>query len=202
MGHRFLSSAGVGKSSVLPTQVPNPSPTLDKNLAWVQEFHPVLGLGSGGRLLRHFQTPTLHWIHLSATVGETSLRAQKKLEFDQFWPLFCGSPEPYFDPILPFVRGLGIPVGLPPPMHPKVDWTKMRRLKLKGSLHNSHVTCTLKVSFRCHERRRPFQINILGELFSASLHKTMQRGPGHYMENFSAKQSWNNLGGRCSRTWI
>ena len=33
MGNRFLSSAGVGKSCVLPMQVPNPSPTLDKNLA-------------------------------------------------------------------------------------------------------------------------------------------------------------------------
>ena len=32
---------------------------------WVQEFYPVLGLGSGGRLLRHFQAPTLHWIHVS-----------------------------------------------------------------------------------------------------------------------------------------
>ena len=31
----------------------------------VQEFYPVLGLGSGGRLLRHFQTPTLGWIHVS-----------------------------------------------------------------------------------------------------------------------------------------
>ena len=33
MGNRFLSSAGVGKSCVLPIRVPNPSPTLDKNLA-------------------------------------------------------------------------------------------------------------------------------------------------------------------------
>ena len=33
MGNRFLSSAGVGKSCVLPIPVPNPSPTLDKNLA-------------------------------------------------------------------------------------------------------------------------------------------------------------------------
>ena len=55
----------------LPTRVPKPSPTLDKNLAsmpyhlWVREFNPVLGLGPGGTLLRHFQTPTLHWIHVS-----------------------------------------------------------------------------------------------------------------------------------------
>ena len=33
MGNQFLSSAGVGKSCVLPIRVPNPSPTLDKNLA-------------------------------------------------------------------------------------------------------------------------------------------------------------------------
>ena len=31
-GNSFLSSAGVGKSCVLPVWVPNPSPTLDKNL--------------------------------------------------------------------------------------------------------------------------------------------------------------------------
>ena len=33
MGNRFISSAGVGKSCVLPIRVPNPSPTLDKYLA-------------------------------------------------------------------------------------------------------------------------------------------------------------------------
>ena len=33
LGNRFLSSMGVGKSCVLPILVPNPSPTLDKNLA-------------------------------------------------------------------------------------------------------------------------------------------------------------------------
>ena len=32
-GNRFLSSASVGNSCVLPMHVPNPSPTLDKNLA-------------------------------------------------------------------------------------------------------------------------------------------------------------------------
>ena len=32
---------------------------------WVQEFYPVLGLGSGGRLLRHLHTPTLHCINFS-----------------------------------------------------------------------------------------------------------------------------------------
>ena len=33
MANRFLSSKGVGKSCVLPIRAPNPSPTLDKNLA-------------------------------------------------------------------------------------------------------------------------------------------------------------------------
>ena len=33
LGNRFLSSACVGKSCVLPIQVPNPSPTVDKSLA-------------------------------------------------------------------------------------------------------------------------------------------------------------------------
>ena len=32
---------------------------------WVQKFYPVLGLGSGGRLLCHFQTPVLYWINFS-----------------------------------------------------------------------------------------------------------------------------------------
>ena len=30
---------------------------------WVQKFYPVLGLGSGERLLWHFQTPVLYWIN-------------------------------------------------------------------------------------------------------------------------------------------
>ena len=32
---------------------------------WVQEFYLVLGLGSGGSLLGHFQTPTLYQINFS-----------------------------------------------------------------------------------------------------------------------------------------
>ena len=32
---------------------------------WVQEFYPVLGLGSGEELLRHFQTPVLYWTNFS-----------------------------------------------------------------------------------------------------------------------------------------
>ena len=54
---------------------------------WVQEFYqfyPVLGLGSGERLLRHFQTPTLHWIHVSlrctlvVVPGQTPPEKKKK----------------------------------------------------------------------------------------------------------------------------
>ena len=50
--------------------VPNSSPVLDKNLAhpWVQTFCPVLGLGSGGSLRMHFQTPVLYWINFSLRV--------------------------------------------------------------------------------------------------------------------------------------
>ena len=32
---------------------------------WIQKFYPALGLGSGERLLWHFQTPVLYWINLS-----------------------------------------------------------------------------------------------------------------------------------------
>ena len=32
---------------------------------WVQKFYPALGLGSGRRLLRGFQTPVLYWINFS-----------------------------------------------------------------------------------------------------------------------------------------
>ena len=50
----------------LPMRVSNPSPVLDKNSAPLgAELHPELGLGSGGRLLRHFQTPVLYWINFS-----------------------------------------------------------------------------------------------------------------------------------------
>ena len=43
----------------LPDPTPTiPTPILDKNHAIMgPEFYPVLRLGSGGRLLRHFQTP-------------------------------------------------------------------------------------------------------------------------------------------------
>ena len=48
MGSRFLSNAGVGKSCVLPMRVPNPNPTLDKNLASMGPgILSSIGLGSG-----------------------------------------------------------------------------------------------------------------------------------------------------------
>ena len=36
---------------------------------WVQRFYPMLRLGSGGRLLWHFQTPILYWINFSQQKG-------------------------------------------------------------------------------------------------------------------------------------
>ena len=32
---------------------------------WIQTCYPVMGLGSGGRLLRHFRTTALHWMNFS-----------------------------------------------------------------------------------------------------------------------------------------
>ena len=59
-GDRFLSSAGTGKNCVLSMRVPNPSPVLDNECA---PMGPEISrLGSGGRLLKHFQTPILYWI--------------------------------------------------------------------------------------------------------------------------------------------
>ena len=45
-------------------RVPNSTPVLDKNPAPMPEVlsDPVLGLGSEGRLLQHFQTPVLYSI--------------------------------------------------------------------------------------------------------------------------------------------
>ena len=68
MGDRFSSSAGTGKHCTLSMRVPHPYPVLDtKKIVhpWVQNFYPVLRLGSGGRLLSGFQTPVLYWINLS-----------------------------------------------------------------------------------------------------------------------------------------
>ena len=39
--------------------------TLNYETALLSPSNPVLGLGSGGRLLRHFQTPDLYWINFS-----------------------------------------------------------------------------------------------------------------------------------------
>ena len=56
----------LGRVVDLPIRMPNPSPTLEKNLASMGPgILSVLGLGSGGSLLKHFQTPTLHWRHFS-----------------------------------------------------------------------------------------------------------------------------------------
>ena len=82
VGNQILSSAGVGKSCVLPIRVPNLAQHWIKILQpWVQECYPVLGLGSRGRLLRHFQTPTLHWINFSLRpcVSFVFSRTQKDL---------------------------------------------------------------------------------------------------------------------------
>ena len=63
--NRFLSSAGVGKSRVLPERVPSPSPTLDKILhPWVQELCPVLGSGLE-EAPPAFPDANIHWIHFS-----------------------------------------------------------------------------------------------------------------------------------------
>ena len=62
LGNRFLSSAGVGKSCVLPIWVPNPSPTLDKILAihgsknFIQYWGWGLEDSSGISRLQHIGT--------------------------------------------------------------------------------------------------------------------------------------------------
>ena len=53
-------------------RLPDTSPVLDKNRApWVQKCYPVVGLGSGERLLWHFQTPALYWVNFSLRVLAT-----------------------------------------------------------------------------------------------------------------------------------
>ena len=49
---------------------------------WVQKLYPVLGLGSGGRLLEHCQTPVLYWMHFSLrdTFTKSCAAANKKLQ--------------------------------------------------------------------------------------------------------------------------
>ena len=61
LGDQFLSSAGTGTNCALSMRAPNPGTVLGNDPAhMVQEFYPVLELGSGERLLWHFQTPVLH----------------------------------------------------------------------------------------------------------------------------------------------
>ena len=65
MGDRFLSSAGAGRGSTLPTRTPDPSAVLDKNHAPMGPKH-LSNTGAGGSLgmlLRHFHTPVLYWIN-------------------------------------------------------------------------------------------------------------------------------------------
>ena len=69
MGGRLLSSAGAGGSCARPMRLPDPSPVLDKNSApMAPGILSVLGLGSGERLLWHFQTPVLYWINFSLRI--------------------------------------------------------------------------------------------------------------------------------------
>ena len=64
---------------------------------WVQKFYPVLGLGSGERLLWHFQTPVLYWIKFqSASWGD--------FRWGDFWEVrgfpFCSGKEGFWDSLL------------------------------------------------------------------------------------------------------
>ena len=69
LGSRFLSSGSVrvlGRVVFSLCGCQTPAQHRIKILhPWVQEFYPILGLGCGRRVLRHFQIPTLHWIHFS-----------------------------------------------------------------------------------------------------------------------------------------
>ena len=74
MRDRFFSSAGTGKNRALSMRLPNPSGAQSWTkivCPWVQIFYPVLGLGSGGRLLRHFQTPVLYLMNFSLRNSES-----------------------------------------------------------------------------------------------------------------------------------
>ena len=62
MKDRFYSNTGTATTCALCMRLPNPNPVLDKILhPWVQRLYPALGLGPGGRLQGHFQTPVLCW---------------------------------------------------------------------------------------------------------------------------------------------
>ena len=81
MGDRFLSSACTGRKCTIPIRAPNASPRPNQNLASMgRKFHQVLGLGSGGRLLGHFQPLILYLIiFLSATQADSSVRIRAPL---------------------------------------------------------------------------------------------------------------------------
>ena len=63
MGDRFLSSAGAGGIVLGLGGCQTPAQYWIKIVhPWVQKFYPVLGLGSGERLV-YFQTPVLYRIN-------------------------------------------------------------------------------------------------------------------------------------------
>ena len=84
----------------LSMRFPDPSPVLAKNRAPMgPEIYPVLGLGSGERLLSHFHTPVLYWKNFSLRFllfpnsGHFPLK-NSKLSLN-FWP-WKGSREAFF----------------------------------------------------------------------------------------------------------
>ena len=65
-GRQMFIQCWYWKKSCSPYEGAKLQPVLDKNRAPMgPEILSVLGLGSGGRLLRHFQTPALYWINFS-----------------------------------------------------------------------------------------------------------------------------------------
>ena len=82
IGNRFLSSAG--KSCVLPIRVPNPGQHWIIILhPWVAEVYPVLGLGSGGRLLRTLDLRS----RLPCTDPTSGLRPEMGKKMAEKWSL-------------------------------------------------------------------------------------------------------------------
>ena len=112
MGDRFLSSAGAGGSCARPMRLPDPSPVLDKIMhPWVQKFYPVLGLGSGEKLLWHFQTPVLYWINFGLRFWRSGMVRVRKRQFvhKSFVHNFCA---PYSPPPPPNQQNDGFPLEL------------------------------------------------------------------------------------------
>ena len=79
-GDRFLSSVGTGRTCDLSLWgCQTPAQYWIKILhPKVQKFYPVLGLGSGRRLLGHFQTPVLNWMIGDLKISSTSTERQKR----------------------------------------------------------------------------------------------------------------------------